>query len=161
MRCSASSDSIARTPSVDRVRPTTAEESDPLAQVWISKPGRAAWMDIITRAHLRATGSVPGQLAPGRSVPDLSRPGSRQHGSRPGTRASTNSRHSRPGTRQSNSRHSRPGTRQSRPYSRSSLQSCESFQSWASSERSPMPMAPLDRVASAIRVFHRDGQWKR
>jgi hypothetical protein len=154
VRCAASSDSIARTPSVDNIRPTTRERDDPLAQVWISKPGRAAWMDIITRAHLRATGKAPGQLAPGRSVPDLSRPGTQQS-SRPGTRQ----RGSRPGTRasmRSRGSHSRPGTRQSRPYSRSSLQSRESYQSWASSERSPMPMSPLDRVASAIRVFHRD-----
>lgn len=144
IRTSISSDNIAGTPSIDRTRPTTAENKDPLAQIWVGKPGRAVWLDIISRAHLRATGTVPGQLAPGRSVPDLSRPGTRER-SRPSTQ-----QRSRPQTRASLM------SRQSRPYSRSSILSQESFQSWASSERSPMPMSPLDRVASAIRVFHRD-----
>ena len=144
IRTSISSDNIAGTPSIDRTRPTTAENKDPLAQLWVGKPGRNVWLDIISRAHLRATGTVPGQLAPGRSVPDLSRPGTRER-SRPSTQ-----QRSRPQTRASLM------SRQSRPYSRSSVLSQESFQSWASSERSPMPMAPLDRVASAIRVFHRD-----
>ena len=145
----------------------------PGQEVYIAKPKRQVWMDIIKRCHLRATGVNPGTIQPGRSVPDLAMLLRSDAASRSGlhSRSSLHSRGSlqsraslRSQARQGLSRGSTRSTRSI--HSTRSMRSLHSQRSWTPSTASrwsntarsqpPMPMSSFDKAASTINIFNRD-----